>query len=288
MAIVFERVSFAYMGGTAMERRALQDVSFSAEPGTFTAIAGHTGSGKSTLVQHMNGLLHPDTGRVLVDDVDISAKTPESRAARRSVGMVFQYPEQQLFEETVARDIAFGPHNLGLSEAEVQERVKQAMRVMALDAGLSEQSPFALSGGQKRRVAIAGVLALAPKYLVLDEPTAGLDPASREQLMGTMLRLKKKGMGLVFVSHNMDDIARLADRVLILNQGRLVVDAPPREAFSDRETLKIAGLQPPQAMQFEQMLEARGVPVRTDSLTLEETLQAVKRAFHGKGEHHAQ
>jgi len=288
MAIVFERVSFSYMGGTAMERRALQDVSFSVEPGRFTAIAGHTGSGKSTLVQHMNGLLHPDSGRVLVDDVDISPKSAESRAARRSVGMVFQYPEQQLFEETVARDIAFGPQNLGLPQNEVEQRVKKAMRVMDLDAALSEQSPFALSGGQKRRVAIAGVLALAPKYLVLDEPTAGLDPRSREQLVKTMLRLKEKGMGIVFVSHNMDDIARLADRVLIMNQGKLVCDAPPREAFSHREILEDAGLQPPQPMQLEQMLRAQGLPVRTDSLTLEETLQALKKVLKRKGEKHAQ
>lgn len=288
MAIVFERVSFSYMGGTAMERRALQDVSFSVEPGRFTAIAGHTGSGKSTLVQQMNGLLHPDAGRVLVDDVDIFPKSAESRAARRSVGMVFQYPEQQLFEETVARDIAFGPQNLGLSEAEVEKRVRQAMRVMDLGAGLAEQSPFTLSGGQKRRVAIAGVLALAPKYLVLDEPTAGLDPRSREQLVKTMLRLKEKGMGIVFVSHNMDDIARLADRVLIMNQGKLVCDAPPREAFSHREILENAGLQPPQPMQLEQMLRAQGLPVRTDSLTLEETLQALKKVLKRKGEKHAQ
>ena len=254
MAIELQHVDYIYMPKTPFEHQALHDVSLCIEEGSFTAIAGHTGSGKSTLLQQFNGLLQPTKGRVLVDGVDINPKNKKERAeakqARLKVGMVFQYAEQQLFEETIEADIAFGPRNLGLTEAEVTKRVQEAMKLVHLDyATYRQRSPFALSGGQQRRVAIAGVLALQPEYLVLDEPIAGLDPRGREELVKTIRYLhEKKHVTIIFVSHNMDDIARLADHVLIMNQGQLVCSAAPLAAFADKAMLKAAGLQPPHAM----------------------------------------
>ena len=298
MSITLEHVAYVYMPGMPFEHQALSDISAVIEEGSLTAIAGHTGSGKSTLLQQFNGLLQPTAGRVLVDDVDINPKAKKDRAAARAmrlkVGMVFQYAEQQLFEETIEKDIAFGPKSLGLSEEETVERVKEAMRLMHLDyETYRKRSPLALSGGQMRRVAIAGVLALRPKYLVLDEPVAGLDPRGREELVKTIRHLHdREHVTIILVSHNMDDIARLADHVLIMNQGRLVCDASPREAFAQENLLEGAGLKLPHVMALMKELRAKGLPVRMDCLNIEEAKREilnVLKAVKGKGgKKHAQ
>ncbi len=289
MAIVLDKVSYIYMARTPFERQALHDVSLTIKDGSFTAIAGHTGSGKSTLLQHLNGLLSPTSGRVTVDDVDINDLSKSNRDTaikmRQSVGMVFQYPEQQLFEETVAADIAFGPHNQGLSEQDIEARVREAMELVGLDYDkYSSHSPFELSGGQMRRVAIAGVLALHPRYLVLDEPTAGLDPRGREDLIAMIKRIKKQWkLTIVFVSHNMDDIARLADDMLVFKGGELLRQAAPRAVFADRELLAAAGLRPPQVQQIMWCLQESGMPVRTDVLDVDEAQADICRVLQGKG-----
>ena len=263
MPIELKGVSYTYMKGTPFEREALRDVSLTIVDGSLTAIAGHTGSGKSTLVQHLNGLLHPTKGKVLVDGVNLAEKDKETVLARRKVGMVFQYPEQQLFEETVAADIAFGPKNLELSENEINRRVRSAMEFVQLDyETYKDVSPFRLSGGQMRRVAIAGVLALEPKYLVLDEPTAGLDPQAREELLRRIAELhRKKKLTIIFVSHNMEDIARMAERVVFMHDGRVLVDAPPSEAFFANEKIEEAGLAVPPTVALLSRLQENGLPV---------------------------
>ena len=287
--IELEHLSHCYHAGTEQEHRALDEVNLAIEAGAFVAILGANGSGKSTLLQQFNGLLQPTAGRVLVDGVDINPKAKKERAAARAVrlkvGMVFQYAEQQLFEETVAKDIAFGPKNLGLSDEETAARVKEAMRLLHLDyETYAKRSPFALSGGQMRRVAIAGVLALQPEYLVLDEPVAGLDPRGREELIATIRHLhEKEHVTIVLVSHNMDDIARLADHVLIMSHGQLVCDAAPREAFKQRDMLKEAGLKVPHTMALMQQLRAKGLAVRTDCLTIAEAKKEILKAMKSKG-----
>ena len=293
MAIEIKDVSYTYMPGMPFERQALRQVSLTIKKDSFTAIAGHTGSGKSTLVQHFNGLLAPTQGQVLVDGVDINDKSKANRkqakAARQSVGMVFQYPEQQLFEETVAADIAFGPKNQGLTGEALQDRVREAMHFVHLAPDLAERSPFQLSGGQMRRVAIAGVLALNPKYLVLDEPTAGLDPRGREQLIANIQELHaQKGVTIIFISHNMDDIARLADTLVVMAQGEKVAAGTPRDVFQQTELLSQAGLQPPEAMQLLAVLRARGLKVDPTAMTVPEAVQAIQRALTERGRRHAE
>lgn len=285
MSIEINQVTYTYMPGTAFERTALSKITLTIEEGVLTAIAGHTGSGKSTLVQHLNGILHPTQGSVLVDGQDLSAKDKTSITARRRVGMVFQYPEHQLFEETVEEDIAFGPKNLGLSSEEIARRVRRAMELVRLDYDTyRERSPFQLSGGQKRRAAIAGVLAMEPKYLVLDEPTAGLDPRGRDDLLQRIVRLhREKKMTVIFVSHNMDDIARLADRVIFMHEGRVLLDGPPREAFREKLALKTAGLEEPETVTLLEKLQQRGLAVDTDAFTAEETARRIIRALRKRG-----
>ncbi|MFC2469494.1 MAG: energy-coupling factor transporter ATPase [Negativicutes bacterium] len=285
MSIEVNQVTYTYMPGTAFERTALSKITLTIEEGVLTAIAGHTGSGKSTLVQHLNGILCPTQGSVLVDGQDLSAKDKTSITARRRVGMVFQYPEHQLFEETVEEDIAFGPKNLGLSAEEIARRVRRAMELVRLDYDTyRERSPFQLSGGQKRRAAIAGVLAMEPKYLVLDEPTAGLDPRGRDDLLQRIVRLhREKKMTVIFVSHNMDDIARLADRVIFMHEGRVLLDAPPREAFQEKSALGTAGLEEPETVTLLEKLQQRGLAVNTDAFTAEETAQRIIRALRKRG-----
>ena len=285
MSIEVNQVTYTYMPGTAFERTALSKITLTIEEGVLTAIAGHTGSGKSTLVQHLNGILRPTQGSVLVDGQDLSAKDKTSITARRRVGMVFQYPEHQLFEETVEEDIAFGPKNLGLSWEEIARRVRRAMELVRLDYDTyRERSPFQLSGGQKRRAAIAGVLAMEPKYLVLDEPTAGLDPRGRDDLLQRIVRLhREKKMTVIFVSHNMDDIARLADRVIFMHEGRVLLDAPPREAFREKLALKTAGLEEPETVTLLEKLQQRGLAVDTDAFTAEETARRIIRALRKRG-----
>lgn len=274
------------MPKTPFERQALKEVTATIEEGTFTAIAGHTGSGKSTLLQHLNGLLHPTEGYVVVDGVDLlpqkKSEKKAARAARMKVGMVFQYPEQQLFEETVEADIAFGPKNLELSGEDVASRVRESMELVHLDyERFHARSPFALSGGQMRRVAIAGILALRPKYLVLDEPTAGLDPRGREEILSMVTALhRRKKTTVIFVSHNMDDIARLARHLLVFNKGMLVADGTPQTVFGQTDVLREAGLRQPHVMTLLRHLREAGLPLeRTDVLTAEEAEQAICTAL---------
>ena len=288
MSIEVKNVTCIYMPHTPFEQVALKNVSLTIPKGSFTAIAGHTGSGKSTLVQHLNGLITPTSGEVLVDGVNIGDKSKTGRQqaqkARQQVGMVFQYAENQLFEETIAADIAFGPLNQELPEAEVDKRVREAMDIVGLDYELYHgRSPFALSGGQMRRAAIAGVLAMKPEYLVLDEPAAGLDPLGREELLLQIKRLHQQhNMTIVMVSHNMEDIAKLADNVIIMYNGKVAAQGSPREVFAEEALLKQAGLRPPQIATVMQRLAAAGLQVNTAVLTPEEGLQALLEVFHAK------
>ena len=239
--ISVKNVSYTYMTGTPFEKTALKNISFDVAEGEVLAIAGHTGSGKSTLIQIVAGLIELTSGTVEIDGLSVADKK-----IRRLVGIVFQYPEHQLFEETVESDIAFGPKNFGLSEAEISARVDEAMRQVGLDAALKKSSPFELSGGQRRRVAIAGILALKPKYLILDEPTAGLDPLAKKNLLNEIFGdVKKSGVTIILVSHNMEDIANFANRVVVLAHGKILFVGTPRELFVREEILKAAGLEPP-------------------------------------------
>ena len=288
MSIVIEKLNYVYMAGGPYETHALHDVSLTIGDGEFVGLIGHTGSGKSTLVQHLNGLLKPTSGRILVDGLDLADKQTDKRAVRRKVGLVFQYPENQLFEETVEKDIAFGPKNLGLDDAEISRRVREAMEKVALDYNrLKDRSVFELSGGQMRRVAIAGVLAMEPGTLVLDEPCAGLDPRGREEILGLIRRLHEQaGTTIVMVSHSMDDVASLAERVIVMNRGEVFMDGAPREVFSRGDDLRAIGLDVPQAVELAQRLRERGLPV-PEGVYREEELQQAIKVLLGKGESHA-
>ena len=288
MSIVIEHLNYVYMQGGPYETKALNDVSLTINDGEFIGLIGHTGSGKSTLVQHLNGLIMPSSGRVLVDGLDLADKNTDRRAIRRRVGLVFQYPENQLFEETVAKDIAFGPKNLGLDEAEIDRRVRTAMRRVALDYDqIAERSVFELSGGQMRRVAIAGVLAMEPQTLVLDEPCAGLDPRGREEILGLISDLhRESGATIVMVSHSMDDVAALAERVIVMNHGSVVMDGTPREVFAKGEELRAIGLDVPQAVELAQKLREKGFDIPEGIYRMDEIRTAVEAAI-GKGGRHA-
>ena len=274
-----------------MERCALTDIDMTIEKGKLYAVAGHTGSGKSTLIQQMSGLLSPTAGEVLVDGVPLTAKGKEARKqavlARRKIGMVFQYPEQQLFEETVAADVAFGPKNQELSPEEVEQRVRDSLALVDLDyEEYRDKSPFQLSGGQKRRVAIAGVLALEPEYLILDEPTAGLDPRGREALLQMIIFLQKgKGdrppITIILVSHAMDDILRLADEMFVLQEGQLTASGTPLEVFARREIIAAAGLQPPPLLLLMERLQQAGLAEQVPVRNVKEAVKAVKRGLKG-------
>ena len=280
MTIEVKNISYVYMPKSPYERLALDDVSITIPEGKITAIAGHTGSGKSTLIQHLNGLISPTSGSVLVDGVDIATKGQVARAARRSVGMVFQYPEHQLFEETVEQDIAFGPKNYGMSPEEISERVRFAMDFVQLDyKEYSQRSPFQLSGGQMRRAAIAGVVALKPKYLVLDEPTAGLDPKGREELMQRIMKLHRQEKNtIILVSHSMDDIARFADNVVIMNRGRVLMEGTPHEVFVREDFIRQAGLDVPQITNIVKALKIRGWDISSNIYTMDEAVDAIFQA----------
>ena len=288
MSIVIEHLNYVYMQGGPYETKALDDVSLTIHDGEFVGLIGHTGSGKSTLVQHLNGLILPTSGQITVDGMDLADKNTDKRAIRCRVGLVFQYPENQLFEETVAKDIAFGPKNLGLDEAEIDRRVRTAMRRVALDYDkLSQRSVFELSGGQMRRVAIAGVLAMEPQTLVLDEPCAGLDPKGREEILGLISDLhRESGATIVMVSHSMDDVAALAERVIVMNHGKVAMDGAPREVFSRGEELRAIGLDVPQAVELAQKLREKGFDVPEGIYKIEEVRAAVE-AIVGKGGRHA-
>ena len=277
MPIQVEHLTHTYMTDSPFAATALEDVSLTIEDGELIGLLGHTGSGKTTLVQHLNGLLKPTSGKVVVDGLDITEKDVSLLEVRRRVGLVFQYPEYQLFEETVAKDVAFGPKNLGLSEQEVDERVRYALQEVGLVyEEIAERSPFELSGGQMRRVAIAGVLAMRPKTLILDEPTAGLDPAGRRSILGMIRELHAAGgLTVVMVSHNMDDISSLATRLVVMSRGKMVLTGTPREVFHHRELLHSIGLGIPQAAELTQQLIAEGYPLPADLYTPAEVAEAL-------------
>ncbi|MBQ7488633.1 MAG: energy-coupling factor transporter ATPase [Clostridia bacterium] len=289
MPLVVEKLNHTYMKGGPYETAALQDISFTIEDGEFVGLIGHTGSGKSTLVQHLNGLLQPDSGRVFVDGVDLADKTADRKQIRCKVGLVFQYAENQLFEETVEKDIAFGPKNLGLDPVEIDRRVREAMRQVALDYDtISKKSVFELSGGQMRRAAIAGVLAMKPSVLVLDEPCAGLDPRGREEILSLIKELHETcGATIVMVSHSMDDVAQLAERVLVMDHARLVMDGTPEEVFTHGDELRKMGLDVPQVVQLCEQLRARGFDIPERVYRMEE-IRGILLNCLAKGEHHAQ
>ena len=258
-----KNLTYIYSAGTPFEHKALDDISFSVERGEFIGIIGHTGSGKSTLMQQLNGLLKPTSGTVLLDGQDIWSDKKLTRQARFRVGLVFQYPEYQLFEETVYKDIAFGPKNMGLSAEEVDRRVREAAGFVGLTEQQLEVSPFDLSGGQKRRVAIAGVIAMEPEVLILDEPTAGLDPVGRSEILGNIQSYRKaKNATIMMVSHSMEDVARLTDRLLVMNGSKLAMDAPPAQVFTHAEELTQMGLNIPQVTQVFLELKKLGLDVK--------------------------
>ena len=262
MPIILDHVTHTYMPGSPFQSIALGDVSFELKNGEFLGVIGHTGSGKSTFAQHLNGLLLPNSGTVLVDNVNISDKSPESRNARRRVGLVFQYPEYQLFEETVRKDIAFGPKNMGLGEREIEARVIAAAEAVGLAPETLDRSPFELSGGQKRRVAIAGVLAMEPQYLVLDEPAAGLDPQGRRDMENLLRRLHEDpNRTIVMISHSMDDVARLCDRLLVMERGRVAIVGTPIEVFRETEALERIGLDLPEGEKLARKLRKAGFDI---------------------------
>lgn len=268
MPIEVKHLTHIYAPGTPFESRAVDDVSFTVNDGDFVGLIGHTGSGKSTLIQHLNVLLKPASGQVLVDGEDIH-QPGRSLSARLKVGLVFQYPEYQLFEETVRKDVGFGPRNLGLSDAEVDARVSEALRRVGLSEGDWEKSPFELSGGQKRRAAIAGVLAMRPEFLVLDEPAAGLDPAGRSSMRALVNSLHADGTTVIMVSHSMDDVATLCNRILVMNGGRLEMDAAPAEVFRQGERLRAMHLDLPGAARLRDKLNADGFDLPADVFTVE-------------------
>lgn len=284
MSICVENVSCVYSKGSPFEKVALENINLTIEKGEFIGIIGHTGSGKSTLIQHLNGLIHPTSGKVTIDGVDLAAKTKAAVAKRHSVGMVFQYPEHQLFEETVAKDIAFGPKNLGCGEEETEKRVKSAMKFAGLDYDtFGGRSPFRLSGGQQRRVAIAGVIAMHPDFLILDEPSAGLDPIGRREIFSRIQSWYQKGVfSVILVSHNMDDIARLATRLLVMHKGHLVMDGKPMDIFlHHRRELQECGVDAPPLTQTLLYLKEKGIPVPEDAKTVEEAVDRMSQMLGG-------
>ena len=281
MPIEVKNLSHVYAQGSPFQSAAVQDVSFTLGEGELVGLIGHTGSGKSNLVQHLNGLVKPTSGTVLVDGMDLWAKGTDLRAVRKKVGLVFQYPEYQLFEETVLKDIAFGPRNLGLSEAQAQERAREAAKAVNLPEEVLERSPFDLSGGQKRRVAIAGVLAMHPRTLILDEPAAGLDPSGRREMLALLKALHGRGMTMVMVSHSMTDVSRLCKRVLVMNQGRLVMDGAPGEVFGRAAELKAMGLGLPRGAELALRLREAGFPLPQGLWRMEDVEQAILAALKG-------
>src|SRR5699024_1899643 len=272
MIIEINKLNYIYNQETPFERHALNDINLQVAEGEFIGLIGHTGSGKSTLVQHLNRLMKPSSGGIKIDGEDINAKGVDIKKIRQKVGLVFQYPEYQLFEETVYGDIGFGPKNLGLDEEEVHERIKESMEVVGLHyEDLKDRSPFELSGGQKRRVALAGVIAMKPRVLVLDEPTAGLDPRGRDEILEEIQALyNRENITIILVSHNMEEVARLVDRILVMDKGSIAMDGKPREIFKEVEQLEELGLGIPQITRFMREYRNKGNDVRSDILTVEE------------------
>lgn len=281
MPIKVENLTFKYMVGTPFEKTALDNVSFEIKDGEFIGLIGHTGSGKSTLIQHLNGLLKPTSGAIYIDDLCITNKGIDMKKIRQMVGLVFQYPEHQLFEETVYKDVSYGPRNLGLSEKEIEQRVKKALSVVGIEYEVyKDKSPFDLSGGQKRRIAIAGVIAMQPKVLILDEPTAGLDPKGRDEILNNIKKLHKEyKMTIILVSHSMDDVAELADRLIVMNKGKNILQGTPKEVFQNIETLESIGLAVPQVMYLVRELNKKGFNLSHEIITVSEAKKAIIKAL---------
>ena len=280
MSIALEHVNYIYSPGTAYEKRALNDISLEIGQGQFVGIIGHTGSGKSTLIQHLNGLMKATSGDILYDGQSIYAEGYDMRKLRSQVGLVFQYPEHQLFEVDVISDVCFGPKNQGLSEEESEKNAREALELVGFPEKYYKQSPFELSVGQKRRVAIAGVLAMKPKVLILDEPTAGLDPKGRDEILDQIAKLHKEtGMTVVLVSHSMEDVARYVDRIIVMNKGEKMLDSTPKEVFRHYKELEEVGLAAPQVTYVMHDLKDRGFDVSPDATTIEEAADEIMRSF---------
>lgn len=280
MSIILDHVSHIYEEGTAMEFAALKDISLTIPDGQFIGLIGHTGSGKSTLVQHLNGLLAPTSGNIYYNGADIHDNDFNKKELRSKVGLVFQYPEHQLFEIDVFTDVCFGPKNLGLSKKDVELRAYAALKQVGLEDEYFYQSPFDLSGGQKRRVAIAGVLAMKPDVLILDEPTAGLDPKGRDEILDQVAKLREEtGITVILVSHSMEDVAKYVDRIIVMNKGKVMFDQEPREVFRHYKELESVGLAAPQVTYIMQALKEKGLPVDTDITTIGEAKTSILKAL---------
>ena len=286
MMMKINDLNYIYNPNTPFEQKALDGVNVEIGKGEFIGLIGHTGSGKSTLVQHLNGLMKPTSGNIIIDGEDITGKDVNLRLIRQKVGLVFQYPEHQLFEETIYKDIAFGPKNLGLDEDEIEERVKDSMELVGLDyESLKDRSPFELSGGQKRRVAIAGVVSMKPKILILDEPTAGLDPKGRDEILGEIQKLYiKNKITIILVSHSMEDIAKLVDRILVMHKGRIAMDDTTIEVFKRADELKSMGLGVPQITDFMKQYYLKGNDIKQTVLTVEEGRDEILRYLRSKSD----
>lgn len=285
MSIIVRNLTHVYMPGTPFESIALKDINWEIADGEFWGLIGHTGSGKSTLIQHLNGLLKPTSGEIIINGENLHARSTQIKEIRQKVGLVFQYPEHQLFEETVEKDVAFGPKNMGLPEDEVARRVREALELVGMkyDA-VKDRSPFELSGGQMRRVAIAGVLAMNPEVLILDEPTAGLDPMGRDEILEEIVTLRKKrNITVILVSHSMEDIARLVDKIAVMHRGKMINQGSSREIFRDYRGLTAIGLGIPQITELMLKLREKGKAVSGDILTVEEARAEILKAVRRKG-----
>ena len=283
MPIIVHHLSHEYGADTKLNTLALDDINFVIPDGQFVGLIGHTGSGKTTLIQHLDALLEPKSGTVYLDGEDIFEKDYDRRKLRGSMGLVFQYPEHQLFETTVFADVCFGPKNLGLDKKEVELRAYDALKLVGLEDEVFYQSPFDLSGGQKRRVAIAGVLAMEPKVLILDEPTAGLDPKGRDEILDCIRELHhKKSMTVILVSHSMEDVAKYVERIIVMNKGKVFLDGSPKEVFAHYKELEEIGLAAPEVTYIMNELAAKGLPVNTEATTLDEAKAEILRALNSR------
>lgn len=280
-----ENINYIYQQGMPFERQALYDVNIEIEDGSLVALIGHTGSGKSTLIQHFNALVKPTSGKIIINGIDVTAPKADLRLVRKTVGLVFQYPEHQLFEETVYKDIAFGPKNMGFSNEEIDKRVRESAALVGLKEKHLTRSPFDLSGGQKRRVAIAGVLAMNPKVLILDEPTAGLDPKGRDEILATIKKLheENKEMIIIFVSHSMEDVAKTAERVIVMNDGHVEMQGTVAEVFAQAEHLQKIGLNVPQVTLLTDKLRLAGYDLPEHIYTVKYAADAIKKLIGGGG-----
>jgi len=280
MSLILDKINYFYGKGTAFETAALKDISLVIPDGEFIGLIGHTGSGKSTLIQHMNGLIKPASGSIYFNGADIYDKDFKMRELRCKVGLVFQYPEHQLFETTVIKDVLFGPNNMGFSKLEAEVAAYEAIKAVGLGEDLIDASPFELSGGQKRRVAIAGVLACNPEILILDEPTAGLDPAGRTEILNLLKRIhEEKKITIILVSHSMEDVAAYAERIIVIDNGEIKFDDEPRKVFEHETKLKSMGLEIPQCTQLLRKLKSAGFDVNTGCLTVDEAVRSIKECF---------